>query len=357
MYILKQDLACEYLGKKNQYDAYNRAIRIAKRNGMLESEQVYCQLVACKQDLGYAVNAIRARILKAMPKSDNLCKFSQEWFGVRYITAKGEVCLLVEPLREKDMFVLQREGARANLTQIDIDLHIEPLMEKEVLNQHKENIRNMAIATLKSHGVEFIQYPKFEREGSSSLDGLEAVKVSFHALNRWALRKLGIKGDKNIESYVNENQRAIVNDILDSFNESEPIFVGLDGMEFWIDSANIIYAVGRKGGPTIVTLYEAEFGWDKSANRWLVMNHLGAMQQSKEEYERASADHDALVDLMGQEMRQYDLEIKELEEKISHLCSKKQVKLAQVEESSRGVRILRATHEAQFNKVFRRWEE
>lgn len=350
MYVLEKEMAELFILKKSSYDAYHHAVKLAKRGGLDECDQSVQELINTKQALGYEVNNLKNKILKSTPKTDNIVKISNSWFGIKYMPVKNDVSLIIDPMKEKDIFILQREGSRAmSLTQIDIDLHLESIIDRDALDMYKDQVKREASEIVSKLGLMSCV--------DKSIDEDAPVRVSLHSMQRWVQRKLGIKGDKPVDTYVTENHASVSEAILDGFGNSEFMCSGLDGMEFWLDSDNTIYVLGRKGHPTIVTLYEAEFGWDKQANRWLIMNQLDVIKETRNQYESAMDAHSKLTEEVAEENSRLDDEILELEERINHVRAKKQIGLAKIEESSRSVRVAKATHETQFNKIFKRWGE
>lgn len=353
MYEISATLANQYLEARKKYDAYQLAYAKMKESGMKEDCLIMNELASNKQVSLHDCNDARSSIIKASPKGDNIVKLNNLWYGVKYSPNKGTVVLAVEPMRECNLSVLQREGTRAlNLSSSDIALHLPLVINEEEANNYQKKVEELAEEICAS-----LNWKPPVYESKESAVG-SPVKVSAHAVQRWILRKLGIKGDRNINDYALKNARELIDSILSGYMSAEFMCCGIDGMEFWIDADNTVYAVGyREGYPTIVTLYEADFGWDKQANRWLVNNQMLLINSTRENYDAVLREHEQIVSNINADIAEYDSEIQELLDKIDMIRAKKQVKASLLDESQKVIKHAKSAYEVQFNKIFKRWED
>ena len=175
MYVLDKEVAETFISKKSLYDSYNYAIKLAKRSGLEDCSQIVQDLISTKQSLGYEVNNLKNKILKSTPKTDNIIKITNTWFGIKYMPVKNDISLIIDPMKEKDIFILQREGAKAlSLTQIDIDLHLESVIDKDTLDEYKDHVKREAAIIVEKMGL---------ITNTCSLEGEESpVRVSLHSM-------------------------------------------------------------------------------------------------------------------------------------------------------------------------------
>ena len=87
------------------------------------------------------------------------------------------------------------------------------------------------------------------------------------------------------------------------------------------------------------------------------MNQLEVIKATRDQYEESMNEHSKLSREISEMNAKLGDEIRELEERVNHVNAKKQIGLSRTEESSRAIRVFKAAHEAQFNKIFKRWEE
>ena len=325
---------------KVEYDVVTQAIKMASNLGRQDIASI---LTTRKETVkGHHSKALQSltKVASSPGVNTNIHHLRGSWYVVRYVNDKNQISVSVEPLLEKDLHLIERDPClERDLSRTDINSLMPALINEEALEQYKVSQRRGACDMLMEYGIE--------------VDSDGCAMVSVHAARRWVQRVVGIKSESQAEDYRRSNSADVTKSVLESFNRAEVLWVGLDGCEYYFDQDNIIYVYNDN---TIITLYEAEFGFDKSINRMIALSQIGIIQKMVDDLRIAEENcENTLRDIQAEFQYVVD-EIKEKEAELEKLKARKNVLSSCREETMKSVELSKARFNSEFNKLFKKWE-
>lgn len=338
---LTSDFKESFMQAKAEYDALEQAIRLAKLNGA--DDKSIQPLIRMKQSVKEVYHSSCTELLSKMTLSSNVLHIKDSWYAVRYLSHHADACLMVVPLNQKDLPILQRDGRKEReLQEQDIDILLPSCIDEAFVEFYKQTIDKKA--------KEYV----YDHLGMEIADGQpDKITVSAHAGKRWVQRKLGIKGDVQAEECRRTHLKEIEEAVLEGFSKAELVWAGDDQIDYYFDDENIMYVVGNN---TIITLYEEDFGFTKEINRMIVYKQLEVLREAYKEVEEAERQCANNVQGIDEEVQAITDEIAVLESKIEVLLAKRATLYANKEQSSKQVKLARDSFMAEFNKLFKKWE-
>src|SRR5690606_24079240 len=88
----------EFIELRTKHDSMSQAIRLAKSYSL--GDKAIQPLILVKQELAEELRKGVQKILKSMNLSDNVIHIHGRWYGVRYISDKGDMSLKLDILNE-----------------------------------------------------------------------------------------------------------------------------------------------------------------------------------------------------------------------------------------------------------------
>lgn len=335
----------KFMDDKTEYDSLSQAIRLAKFNGA--DEKSIQPMITLKQTMKTVCADNSAKILKGMTLSKNMFHLKDNWYAIRYLNEKDDAVLKIDIINEKDVPLLQRDGRHEReLSRNDLDMLLPGCIDEISLEIHKQYIGARARE---------IVYDHLKIEVAEEVSEDRPTTVSSHAGRRWVQRVLGIGA--NNESVADEYRRKNMVDIgqavLDGYGRAELMWQGEDGITYWFDGNNIMYVVGNNN---IITLYEEDFGFTRVINRMITLEQAEVLRQAHEHMQDCERKHVNDTKGIEDELQGISDKVKVLEAEIELLIAKKGTLTATREQSSKQLRVVRDTFNAEFNKLFKKWD-
>lgn len=346
---LPQTLIDQVRSEKVEYDTLSRAIKRAKIMGL---DQGSIDLMITEKNVKKGLySATIDKLQKKMPVNKNVQPLWDDWYVVRFADG-GNKHVKLEPLIESEIFLIQRDcKGGVEMQRTELDGLLPAVIDYRALDHYNVHIQQEADRLL------------LDKFGISedTVDVLDPsvrrpVGISNHAGIRWVQRihKLHTHNDALAETYRKQNSIRIQEEILGGFDTADPIWTNADGSEFYLDPDNIVYLLGTDN--TIVTIYEEDFGFDKSINRTITLAQLeilGAMgrdlAQKERETKEATESLSAVLYGIKDKLRILYAEIEELE-------AKERTVKAQKEEHSKSLTAQTTRFIGEYNKLFKRFE-
>jgi hypothetical protein len=340
---LTNDFKDAYMYAKIEYDALEQAIRLAKLNGA--DDKAVQPLIRMKQSLKEICASNNMELAASMTLSSNIMHIKDSWYAIRYLNGRADTCVKVVPLNQKDLPILQRDGRKEReLYEQDIETLLPGCIDEVALGLYNQMIENKAREYVYDHvGI------KIEDDVQED----KPITVSAHAGKRWVQRKLGIKGDVQAEEYRRAHLEEVEKAVLEGYSKAQLVWVGEDQIDYYFDDENIMYIVGNN---TIITLYEEDFGFTKEINRMIVHKQLEVLRKAYKELEEAEKQYVNSTQETDKELQAIADEISILESQIELLRAKHAALVANKEQSNKQVKLARDRFNAEFNKLFKKWE-
>lgn len=336
----------ELLEIKYNYDAMDEAVRIAATNGV----DNFKEMTIVKNNLKDQYIAVKKEVLANMSLRTNVIQLEGSWHAVRYMDNKLDTHLKLYLLNPSDTFVLLRDcNTESNLSKKELDTFIPGIIDQPAIDNYKTSVQSKAITILGEYTGEEWTLSNEDKEEEQ-----KQITVSHHARQRWVERRLGIKGNTQIDNYIRENYTQINEDIIKEFKGSEHFWhEPTDNVDFYFDEANFMYVYCDNN---IVTLYEEDFGFTTEINRIVTLQQKEVIKEAHNELLSATDEHDEVMQRVNREIQSVEDEIKVLEQKIDLLRSNKRSVLNEQEESLQKLKYHQATYNAETNKLFKKWE-
>ncbi len=351
----------QFMQDKIMYDSLSQAIRLAKENDLEEKD--IRALLATKRDLKtkYANNVSEA--LSRMSLSQNVLPLGGSWYGIRYISDKGEMSLEIEILNSKDLHVVQRDGRHEReLNRKELNTFTPGIINESELEMYKQTIRSKAHALLlEQTGIAFnVEVGESELLVQEDYELEQPVNVSAHAGVRYVQRvlKLWTNNDAKAEQYRKDTANEINGAILDIYNRATQVWESDDGFTYhYEEDSNLMFVKGSMSGkPNIVTLYPEEFGFNTDINRLIVKEQLDVMATAYDELLEAEDTYEKVSGDAERHIEDINNEISLLEAKVGALVAKRAVINAEQEQQSKQVASAKAKYTLEFNKLFKKWD-
>lgn len=354
------ELRTQFMDDKCLYDSICQAIRLAKKHDIEDSK--IKPLLLAKQRDKKAMSEWHKRLLKQMPLSKNVLHLRGSWYAIRYLTEKSVLEVKIELIKDTDISLLMRDGRHEReLQRKDLEDLIPALIDEEALAIYKQSLQAKAKEILYEYagilGIEEGDAREIVNEESATTEEDNPVTVSAHAGVRYIQRRLGIKNEVSAEEYRRKNLAEVNEAVLDSFGNASKVWEDADGITYWFNQDNIMHVVGVEGGnPNIITIYEEDFGFDKSINRMIVDGQLQVLSKVREELTEVEAHSSDINSRVNQEIQGINDEITMLESQVALLVSKRAKLSSDKELHSRQVKAVKDRYVAEFNKLFKKWD-
>jgi len=340
MKSLPQDVADSFWADKVRYDSLCQAVKVVSSTGREDLvDQLTPQKTAAKQAYIKALNVL-TNLVKVPGSNTNIHHIRDSWYVVRVTTDKNIVGVSVEPFNQRDLYMIERNPSKErDISRAELDTIAPAMLDTEALEEYKIHLRQEANVILESYGIE------------PSSSGCPVVSV--HASRRYVQRILGIKNEALAEEHRRANSLTISEEVLKGFNSAQLIWEGNDGVQYWLDENNIVYVYTDF---TVVTLYEEDFGFDKAINRMVTFAQIEVLNKVYKELYDSEQEYAQKIDSADAEAQNITDQIQVLEAELSKLQARKNLLLATKEEAGKSVNAIRARYNAEFNKLFKKWE-
>lgn len=372
---MSTDIKAQFMADKCLYDGLSQAVRLAKNSGL--DERDIKPLILLKQKHKKIVVEAHSKLLKIMPLSQNTLPLGDDWYAIRYLNDKTNTEVKIEIMKDKDIGLLARDGRyERELTRKELDTMLPGLIDEDALELYKQSLQKRARELVFEHtgvlidsdGVTSIplgsmpingmpEVPEVTEEPIEEDDEFKPVTVSVHAGMRYVQRRLGIKNEVAAEEYRRKNTEEVIEAVLDGFGTATKVWEDDDEIAYWFDPDNLMYVVGMQGGnPNIITLYEEDFGFDKHINRLVAEEQLKVLAKVKNELNEAEANTADANERLEGEVNGIKDEITALESQIEMLVAKRAKLIADRDLGKKGVKAIRDRYNAEFNKLFKKWD-
>lgn len=348
--VITEGLIESILYARLELDALEVALRTAK------GEQQK-PLIEAKLAMSNEYEDVSARILKEIPDGINYIHLRDSWYGVRFKGQSG-IKLAVLPLQEKDLFMLERDGRRLrNLSESDLKTAYEgckdPDEEKLYEVRVDKRCREQLLEYLGVHLDLPVPEPVKEKlVGTCDEDEPTGIRITAHAGMKYAQRIIGIANETKAMEYYQANMSQINALITAGVVGAERVWVDEDGIEYHFDKDNIMYVYGFDPVPSVITLYEENFGWGKERNRYLVLEQLKDLSALKAAIDHMEAEHWEDSSKRIDECEQISHDIKLLEAQVVALSARRSALMALNEESNQNLALKRQEFVREFRKLF-----
>lgn len=341
MYELDEALSQLFMDTILDYSAYCHAIKLAKERGMNDDD---CKpLINAKSVTKQKMEDNNYKVLKKLPKNENVVRIQDNWYGVRYLNDKGEALLKNDPLIEKDIYMIKLgDGRTRDLTRADVDQLMPIMVDEQALEDRKEKIHFRACELLfETVGIEIIP----------NNDGASLV-VSAHAMERWGQRKLGLTKLQSVE-YKRNNYQQLQNDIIAGFQSADQIWVDEEGYQYLFDEENILYIFKDN---IIVTLYEKDYGFTKDINRMITFEQCKVLGESWKHYNAIFEGYENQINLLEDKDSALAAQLRSLQSQVDFINSQRKVLLDQKAQEMSQLTAAYDIYQAEFAKLFKKWE-
>jgi hypothetical protein len=346
----KEDLTplkSELVDIKQLYDTCVQAIQIAHANGYTEKQLK--SIMVLKQNTKYTLDVAIDRLQTAMHLNNNIQELKDGWHAIRYIDGRSKLSLRLSIVHAHGLRRMQRDGRyEAELTAIDLGTLLEDYGDSMAMEEYMEQCIRDAPELLKEHGIT----SDSQGDSDEQCEDIYVAGVSKHAAKRWAQRVMGMSVIES-DYYVRDHYSELVKVVMAGYASAELVWTGLDKTEYWFDADNIMYVLTSG---TIVTLYEMDFGFNKDINRMITQNQLDVLRNSHRGIADAVRQADAQAIEINGELSTIDADINLLQSKIDLLATRKSTLTSQLNENSRAAIVARQTYNAEFSKLFTKWE-
>ena len=337
---VKESLRAKVITSRKEYDSFFYAVKIANEEG-LSNEQIQVLIQGKSVAKKYRIEADK-ELKSVMPSDTNMVKLTDNWYALQYVNGKASIIMDMVPMTSEDAITIQRNPERErHLSNSDMSNIVCALKDQVALDIYNSQVTKRAREIILDYlGVEIK-----DKQDSQNMH------VSVHSGLRWVQRKLGILNEVKAEEYRRSNVAQIEKDILLAYSSADLLWVGEDA-EYYFDEDNIMYVVGDN---TIITLYEENFGFNKSINRRIVFDQVGVLRETQEHLKETERKHEELSEDTSRGMDQINNQLALLEDEIELLTARKTVLSVRYAAGEREVRSANARHQSEFNKLFKKW--
>lgn len=358
---ISETLIDKLMTDKHKYDVICQAFKLAKAEE-LDGNQLK-PLTMAKQKYKKVCAQNTHDLLRSMPLNTNVINMRDNWHAVRYVDTKGNIHLITDLLKPDEVYLIKRDGRNEReLSRNDYENLVPAMRDDDALEAYKLQLQADAWVLL---GEELgIDVPdalyEDEQQLEESIEEAELpeedkpITASLHALLRWIQRIIGVTNEAKAEMYRRNNHDEVNEAVLDGFGTAEKVWEDDDGITYWFDPNNVMYVVGRDS--IIITLYEVSFGFSKAINRMIVFEQLAVLKAAKDALEYQATDSARIASDAESEVQAINDQIALLEAKIAEMVSKRAVEMAQRDEAHKLVNTSRAKYTAEFNKLFKKWD-
>lgn len=355
--VVTSTLKAQLMEDKCLHDSLSQAIRIAKNSGIDEKrikpilleKQKYKKICATNND----------KVMRAMPLSTNVMQLEDGWHAIRYINKDADLMLKIDIIKPDDAYLLKRDARHEReLSREQLDTLLPSLIDEEALELYKQKLATRAAQLLYEYtGFEVIAVDMEEVDNPNEPQP-EITMASAHAGKRWVQRIMGIKSDAEAEEYRRTHVREVNEAVLEGYADAELVWEEkADDITYWFDNDNVMYVKGKQNGvPNIITLYEENFGFSKEINRMITFQQLEVLSKAKSNLVDAEFVVEVNKSQVEADVQAINDQIAVLESQIALLVAKRAERLNVREQSTKELKLAKDTYTAEFNKLFRKWD-
>ncbi len=346
-------IRAQYMADRRKHDAISHAIKVARTNGC--SDKDVKPLKLAKQEYKDAIAKNNEKILNAMSLSQNTVQLEDSWYAVRYYDDKQDARLYIDLIT--DVSLLKRdERYERGLNRRDIDTLMPALIDEVAIEVYKHQLETKSLDIIYDKTGMHVEMDSKEAEKEVDIEELP-VNVSVHAGLRWVQRVIGIKPEAQAEEYRKSHIEEVNEAVLDGFGTAEHVWTDNDGITYWFDADNIMYVKGSHlGRPTIITLYEEEFGFTKDINRIITLKQLDVLAETRNDLTDAEAIANDKSLQIDADVQAINDEIASLSAQLELLSAKKTSLIADKDVNNKQARAIKERYNAEYNKLFKKWE-
>lgn len=332
----KEDKIKSVVHKKFKVDTLKEALAIV---GNLEGkEEIRNQLSKDLSTWEEKYEECLKILIGTFRKSENILKLGNSMYAVRCVSSDS-VGLNVYHLLEEEIYLLENDIGNRYLSKRDVESLVPALVDEVAETLYTMEVQGNAYSLLSSLG-----------EDLRPLEKDSKVVPSTHACKRWVQRMQGIKDDLQAEEYARKNLEEVLEEITSHFKDSEEIWNDGVGISYRLDKDNIVYIVGDK---TIITLYEKDFGFTPSVNRMILFAQLKVVEESWEESEEVGKEYDRNLNLIDEDISQFNQQIKTKESEIEQIMALRTLSSSKKSVLEKQYSVAKQDFNQQFNKLFR----
>lgn len=155
------------------------------------------------------------------------------------------------------------------------------------------------------------------------------MNLTKHFYKRWVERIVGIKTEKEVNTYIQKNRDQIYEHANKTFEYADFVWQGQirdnQTKMFYIKDDTIL--VANTQGDTLVTVYKIDFGFPRETNQMVRKDLVQKIGELREKKEQEEADKQEGLDLAKQEVDKLSMVINNTQEQLDNY--KKQKKFAE----------------------------
>lgn len=372
-------IANETFNLHHRLGVLNTAVEMSKVEGIPASKVKKLQQERSK--LTKKINANESQILSRMTLSSNIQITSKEpWVFVRYQDDQSlDNKLALIPVLDgclSSLLVDGRESSQMSFSEFNcikplvLDSKAANAMEEQAVPEAIEELKalgctlNKVLATAPKTVVLMSLVTEPEKKDEVSQETLpqpvsESVDliVSAHSGKRWAQRVLGVSDDTRAELYFRSNAESIRKDVLNAVSKAEKVWRDeADAIDYLLDENNLIYVIGHDQAiPTIITLYELDFGFVKDINRTITLGQIEVLKN----YHAMWLETESLVNTERAEAMDTSASIDEdialLEAQLRAKKAEKKAIEADIDKMNSTVTLAEQVFTKEHSKLFKKW--
>ena len=183
--------------------------------------------------------------------------------------------------------------------------------------------------------------------------------VSSHAGIRRVQRMLGIPDERMAGAHFKAHAQEIRADIIEAVSSAEILWEDrhLDTLiDYYIDADNVIYVVGHDHSvPNVITLYEADFGFNKAINRMVTLEQVKALKDFYSIWEETMARTAVHRDEGLDKMQRIDDEIELLKRQLEAKKAERKVIESGLDSFNMAEKVAEQAFFKEHSKLFKKW--
>lgn len=183
--------------------------------------------------------------------------------------------------------------------------------------------------------------------------------VSSHAGKRKVQRMLGIPDERMAGAHFKSHAQEIRADIIEAVSNAEILWEDrhLDTLiDYYIDADNVIYVVGHDHSvPNVITLYEADFGFNKAINRMVTLEQVKTLKEYYSIWEETMARTAIERDKGLDKMQRVDDEIEMLKRQLRAKEAEKKAIEAGLDSFNMAEKVAEQAFFKEHSKLFKKW--
>ena len=366
--MITKSLADSLMGAEFDLKGTQKALEMAERSTLpVEPRQSMKAYIESKRT---TLKALKDKLLKKIPDGVNFiqissvwCGITASWYGIRVKNGDAVEDIEIHPII-KDLFLLERDGRKVkDLSSRELSIILEECVDRKAHAEYASNLHYASLSCMQSYFGRPWD-PSLEVPASGCQEEYPSVpggkgkfshlRVSAHAGARFVQRKMGLYQDSQSTamSYYQEHSVEVNQSILKALDKAMSLWADEDGVSYMFDDDNMVYVLGVTPSPTVVTVYEEDFGWGKDRNRYLVLEQIKDLKKIKKNIAKLEQRYEASSQGNLKRRGEIDAEISVLSAQIDLLKSSYDKLLAEDEESGRELALERKRLIKECGKLF-----